>query len=258
MIINELYHNIDGKYEKDESNYYHYTNIQFFHKIVSDFISGRGIKGDYYPANTSTYGSLSSKESSEVCLVRSDRVPDRYEHLNLSGNIGDIKFTFKENEIRNKFGKIKPIQEFPVQYKKWILKAVKECREKARANVPIVNNTLNEIEKHYHTISKEEMQKYAKRLKYFVDEDLIKELVNMHDKYLDLKNREKMESRISLPKGKFITLDLINKIYLPSYLKDDKEILMDITRLRNKGFNNISFYKCKYPKDYEAKKYKNN
>ena len=42
--------------------------------------------------------------------------------VELSGNVGDIKCTVKEDKVQSKFGKTRPIQEYPVQDKKWIIK----------------------------------------------------------------------------------------------------------------------------------------
>ena len=47
MTINENYDKIDGKYVKNESNYYHYTSTQAFHKIASSLINGQGLKGKF-------------------------------------------------------------------------------------------------------------------------------------------------------------------------------------------------------------------
>ena len=253
MIISELYHEIDGKKVKSESNYYHYTNIDTFHKIVSSLIKGEGLKGSYYPANTNTYGELTPKGKrlpNELCLVRSDRVPDHLKKLNLSGNSGDIKFTFKEDKVVNKFGKIKPIGEYPVQDKKWIKKSVVDCRNNLTINAPVAEKILKNFETKYHSMSKEDALKNSKKLELFLkNPKKAKELYDNYLEYHDGRNTEHMESRIRIPEGKYITLEFIDQIYIPDYLKDNKEILADITKLKMKGFNNISFYKCKYPKE---------
>ena len=275
-MINENYDRIDGKLVKNESNYYHYTSTQAFHDIVRSFVNGQGLSGKYYPANTNTYGKLSPKEyrlPNEVCLVRSDRVPDRKvavikydekgnkkvvhnDSVELSGNIGDIKFTFKEDKIVNKFGKIKPIQEYPVQDKKWIIKYTKLIKEKLWTPAPIAIKSLDTIAARYHQLSLEEIDKLLAKVERFLsekDKKLIRELKDSVEEYKDGRPGEKMESRIRVPEGKFITLDLIDKIMIPDYLKNDKEVLVDVQKLRSKGFSNISFYYCKTPKDKDEK-----
>jgi hypothetical protein len=276
IMINENYDRIDGKLVKNESNYYHYTNTQAFHNIVRSFVNGQGLSGKYYPANTNTYGKLSPTDRrlpNEVCLVRSDRVPDRkvavikydsdgnkkvvYNNsVELSGNIGDIKFTFKEDKIVNKFGKIKPIQEYPVQDKKWIIKYTKLIKEKLWTPAPIAIKSLDTIAARYHQLSLEEIDKLLAKVERFVgekDKKLIGELKDSVEEYKDGRPGEKMESRIRVPEGKFITLDLIDKIMIPDYLKNNQEVLTDIQKLRSKGFNNISFYYCRSPNDKDEK-----
>lgn len=257
MIIKELYHEIDGKKIKDESNYYHYTSIEKFHEIVNSFLKGKGLEGKCYPANTNTYGDDKLKKPkmpNEVCLVRSDRTPDNIKNLHISGNAGDIKFTFNEDKLVNKFGKIKPIQEFPVQDKIFLVNAIRNCKKNFVLETPLAHKILNDIEKNFHKISEEQMNNYIKKLNLFCKKENVqeikKEFSNYHNHY-----KEKMESRVRIPAGNYLTLDMINKIYLPSYLKNDKEILADVIRLRNKGFNNFSYYNCKYPKDEQYEKY---
>jgi hypothetical protein len=63
-----------------------------------------------------------------------------------------------------------------------------------------------------------------------------------------------MESRVKVPQGKFITLDLIDKIMIPDYLKNNKEVLADIQKLKAKGFNDVIFYHCRWPKDPDETK----
>lgn len=250
-MINENYDKIDGKYIKNESNYYHYTNIENFHKLVNSFLRDKGLKGKHYPANTNTYGEPKPKGKvlpNEVCLVRSDRVPDNIKDVYMSGNIGDIKLSFKEDKIVNKFGKIKPIQEFPVQDKIFLVKAIKKCKKNFALETPLAHKILNDIEKNFHKISEEQMNKYVEKLNLFCKKENVQEIkrefLNYHNHY-----REKMESRIRVPKGEFVTLDLIKQILLPHYLKNNKEILADIQKLKNKGFNNIAFYNCRFPKE---------
>jgi len=275
-MINENYDRIDGKLVKNESNYYHYTSTQAFHNIVRSFVNGQGLSGKYYPANTNTYGKPSPTDRrlpNEVCLVRSDRVPDRKaavaiydsngnkkvvynDSVELSGNIGDIKFTFKEDKIVNKFGKIKPIQEYPVQDKKWIIKSVELAKSKLWNQAPIAIKSLDTIKNKFHTLSLEEVDKLLKKAEMFAkdkDKRYLREIKDSVEEYKDGRLGEKMESRIRVPEGKFITLDLIDKIMIPDYLKNNQEVLTDIQKLRSKGFNNISFYYCKTPKDKDEK-----
>ena len=276
MTINENYDKIDGKYVKNESNYYHYTSTEAFHEIVRSLVNGQGLKGKYYPANTNTYGKPSPTEHrlpNEVCLVRSDRVPDRkvavikYDsdgnkkvvHNNsveLSGNVGDIKFTFKEDKVQNKFGKIKPIQEYPVQDKKWIIKSVELAKSKLWSQAPIAIKSLDTIKDKFHTLSIEEIDKLLKKAEMFTkdkDKRYLREIKDNVEEYKDGRPGEKMESRIRVPEGKFITLEFIDKILIPDYLKNNQEVLTDIQKLRSKGFNNISFYYCRSPNDKDEK-----
>lgn len=258
--IKESYNRIDGKLVKDNSKYFHYTSIEAFHKIVNSFACGKGLEGKYYPANTNTYGETTPKNkilTNEICLVRSDRVPDNNKVV-MSGSVGDIKFTFKEEEIIRKFGKIKPIGEFPVEDKRWVKKLVETCRNDLSIKAPIAIKILDDIDKHYHSLKRDQMEKYIKKLAIFSKngEKYPKQLLDVYDEYQNTRTTEHMESRIRIPEGKYLTLDLINKIMIPTYLKDDKEIQNDIVRLRNRGFNNVVFYNCKYPKDPDKYKYK--
>lgn len=258
-VINELYHSIDGKYEKDESSFYHYTNVENFHGIVNSLVNGKGLSGSFFHANLSkTYG---GKVTNEFCFVRSDRTPDNHPTLKLSPEAGDIKFSFKEDRLKNKFGKARPIQEYPIQYRLFVLKSLdnvyKETVENGKLGMPpVFKKKCEYIKKNLRKMSIQEFEEIANFLgKWCPDKRKIKDLI--HDFKL-LKNdtsNEHMEVRHRVPEGKFITLDLINKIYLPSYLKGNKEINADIIKLRGKGFNNIVFYNCKYPKDPDKDKY---
>ena len=115
--------------------------------------------------------------------------------------------------------------------------------------------SLDKIAKHYHQLSMEEIDALLKKASLFATtrEALksIREVKDNVEEYKDGRTGEHMESRVRVPKGKFITLDLIDKIMLPDYLKDNKEVLSDVQKLRSKGFNNIVYYHCKWPKDYD-------
>ena len=225
MIINENYDKIDGKYVKNESNYYHYTSTEAFNNIVRDLVNGKGLKGNYYPANTSTYGKPSPADRrlpNEVCLVRSDRIPDRKvavaiyddngnkkvvynDSVELSGNVGDIKFTFKEDKVQNKFGKIRPIQEYPVQDKKWIIKSVELAKSNLWNPAPIAIKSCDTIKNQFHTLSLEEVDKLLKKAEMFTkdkDKRYLREIKDNVEEYKDGRPGEKMESRIRVPEGK--------------------------------------------------------
>lgn len=276
MTINENYDKIDDKYVKNESNYYHYTNTKAFHEIVRSLVNGQGLKGKYYPDNTNTYGKLSITERKlplEVCLVRSDRIPDRKaavvryddegnkkvvynDSVELSGSVGDIKFTFKEDKVQNKFGKIKPIQEYLVQDKRWIIQSVELAKSKLWNPAPIAIKSLDTVKNKFHTLSLEEVDKLLKKAEMFTkdkDKRYLREIKDNVEEYKDGRPGEKMESRIRVPEGKFITLEFIDKIMIPDYLKNNQEVLTDIQKLRSKGFSNIAFYHCRSPNDKDEK-----
>lgn len=276
MTINENYDKIDGKYVKNESNYYHYTSTKAFHEIVRSLVNGQGLKGKYYQDNTNTYGELSPTERKlplEVCLVRSDRIPDRkaavvrYDNegnkkvvyndsIELSGSVGDIKFTFKEGKVQNKFGKIKPIQEYSVQDKRWIIQSVELAKSKLWNPAQIAIKSLDTIKNKFHTLSLEEVDKLLKKAEMFTkdkDKKYLREIKDNVEEYKDSRPGEKMESRVRVPEGKFIILEFIDKIMIPDYLKNNQEVLTDIQKLRSKGFNNISFYYCRSPNDKDEK-----
>lgn len=243
MTLEEAYDIVNGKYIKDEAEYKHYTSIENFHKIVS---SGY-IKGSSYPANTYNYGKGHEDDKNEICLVRSDRSPDFCGGFNLSGNVGDIKFTFKRDTIVPKFGKIKPIDEYPVQAKFFAQTICKYIKREATFLNNKLLNTLKIIKTKGWKLTDEEKSKVLKVIdlccsketykKVKEDLDYIKKQYNM---------REKMESRIRADK---VDLKYVDKIMIPDYLKNNKSILNDIDMLKKKGINNIIFYKCKYPRE---------
>ena len=249
-IVTENYDRVDGKLVKNEANYYHYTSTANFHNIAASLAYGDGIRGTFYPTRLNhTYG---GKSSNEVCFVRSDKIPDRSEFSYMSGSVGDIKFTFKENKLQNKFGKIKPIQEYPIQYREYIANSIQEAKKELGKNTEAIKS-LDEIGKRYHQLSIEEVNALLKKASSFATTrealKALKEVQSNIEEYKDVRNAEHMESRVRVPQGKFITLDLIDKIMLPDYLKDNKEVLADVQKLRTKGFNNVVYYRCKWPKD---------
>lgn len=247
-MINENYDKIDGKYVKNESNYYHYTSTESFHHIAASLAYGQGLKGSFYNARLDhTYG---GKPSNEICLVRSDRVPDRMEKLALSGNIGDIKFTFKEDKLQNKFGKIRPIQEFPIEDRLFVENGLKKVWNAISMRPPVAQKTYDNLKKNFKKMSVEEFENGLKKLSIFCSNKSLIDVVKRDFKtFKEGKEPEHMESRVKVPQGKFITLDLIDKIMIPDYLKDNKEVLADIQKLRTKGFSSVVFYHCKWPKD---------
>ena len=331
-MINENFDKIDGKYVKNESNYYHYTNIENFHNLVNSFLKGEGFRGSDMPANLShAYG---GKKTDEFCMVRSDRAPDnrlnsKGDPTDLSNNSGDIRISFKEDKIQNKFGKPKPIQEYEIQDKVWFLNALEDMWKNCFITPPAAKNSYEYLKKNCIKISLEDGLKNINKLGLFCKKEAyIKEAIScfktlkkkwqptkltdeLIDKvwettknknqetekiYKELKlnfrkmdskefeeylgkldcdlrtswevknafnirgeNSEKMESRIKVPQGKFITLDMIKQILIPTYLnlpeykKEKENVLQDIQKLKNKGFNNVSWYKCNYPQEGSEK-----
>ena len=252
-MINENYDKIDGKYVKNESNYYHYTNTENFHHIAASLAYGDGLRGSLYDTRLDhTYG---GKPSNEVCLVRSDRVPDRSQTLSLSGNVGDIKFTFKEDKLQNKFGKIRPIQEFPIQDRLFVEDDLKKVWNATSMRPPIAQKTYDNLKSNFKKMTIEEFENGLKKLSIFCSSKNLIEIAKRDFKtFKEGKEPEHMESRVKVPQGKFITLDLIDKIMIPDYLKNNKEVLADIQKLKTKGFNDVVFYHCRWPKDPDETK----
>lgn len=247
-MINENYDKIDGKYVKNESNYYHYTNTENFHHIAASLAYGDGLRGSFYDARLDhTYG---GKPSNEVCLVRSDRVPDRSQNLSLSGNVGDIKFTFKEDKLQNKFGKNRPIQEYPIQDRLFVEDDLKKVWNATSMRPPIAQKTYDNLKNNFKKMTIEEFENGLKKLSIFCSSKNLIEIARRDFKsFKKGKKPEHMENRVKVPQGKFITLDLIDKIMIPDYLKNNKEVLADIQKLKTKGFNDVVFYHCRWPKD---------
>lgn len=105
---------INGKWQKNENTYFHFTNEDNFVKIIN---SGK-INGKRYAATTYTYDTMRIRQSKkilpkEICVVRSAMSPDNY-NVNLSGHIGDIKFVMDMDKIKTRY-KVKPIAEFPIK-----------------------------------------------------------------------------------------------------------------------------------------------
>ena len=172
------------------------------------------------------------------------------ENLVLSGNVGDVKFTFKEDKLQNIFGKIRPIQEFPIQDRLFVEKDLNDIWKKMSMTPPIAQKTYDNLRKNYKKMSEEEFNNGLKKLAIFCSNKGFIDLAKRDFKtFKDGREPEHMESRVRVPEGKFITLDLIDKIMIPDYLKDDKNVITDVQKLRARGFNGIVFYHCKYPKD---------
>lgn len=254
-----------GKLKKNEAKYYHYTSLQNFHDIVKCFKAGQGLRGKFYNANTYNYKcNTRNKDGStnEFCLVRSDRVPDRSKYR-LSGNIGDIKFTFKEDEFVRRFGKIKPIEEFAILNRKAILEALDDFEKdldleklnkvENKKDLDFIKKSFFNLRKYYYgDVSFEELQKIFEKVSIYMKhpENVTKFFKQCRGQLKQKK--EHLESRVRVPDGKFITIDLIKQILFPDYLMGKEEINSDISDLKDMGFNNIAFYKCKYPKDSGA------
>lgn len=254
--LSEAYHNVEGKYVKDESKYYHYTNIDRFPKIVNDLINGKGLRGGSFAGNLTDMGRVKKYNSGlpprELCLVRSDRIPDYNKEQDMSGNVGDIKFTFKEDKVQNKFGKIKPIEERVVLCKRNVDREFALLRE--LTNDAVKQKKIDILRNRWTIKSEEEIRKSLNSI------GVIDKMVNNIISYIDIYRKtlkadpEKMESRI-ITKDNPVSLNLINTIYIPDYLKSDVETRKCLVKLRGVGFNNIKFYNCKHPKDPDYYKY---
>ena len=245
MTLNEAYDKIDGKFVKDESEFKHFTSVENFHKIVK---SGY-IKGGQYPANTYNYGKGTS--GNEICLVRSDRSPDNTPNMEVSAEIGDIKFTFKKDVIEPKFGKVKPIDEYPVQGKFFANNIVKYVKQETTFQPPKLLSTLQTIKTKGWKLTDEETAKVLKVINLCCSKDTYDKVKHDLDYIKNQWNsKEKMESRIRADK---IDLKYTNKIMIPTYLQNNESIKKDIEILKSKGITNISFYECKYPTKKEKK-----
>lgn len=392
----ENFDKIDGKYVKNDAKYYHYTNLKSFHKIVNDLIRDKikddkrkeeikqkiennekivrsGLKGRFYNVNTYNHNfnkanSSNRRNMKELCLVRSDMLPDRVpnkkldvkeeiritklskekalkeinelkkklfdntlsvkekneitikiEALNriallreftelkkklsdgtlsteeknriatlektllidlkknpdntLSDNAGDIKFTFDEDKLVSRFGKIKPIEEFNIQDKKDLEVSLNNCvkdlnKKKIKDNgaSDLVKDIITDIKENCHNIKLKDMERKLLYISDFMKHpELAGEVLKAYLNYRNiaytklntlydlvkpnLRTREHMESRVRIPADKVITHDLVKQILLPDYLKGNEKIDKKISKLKKKGFNNIDFYDCKYPRE---------
>lgn len=253
-MLLEGYDKINGKWQKNESKYFHYTNSETFKAIAKDLLSGGGLKGSYYPANTYTMGNRKSlydnMQKQELCLVRSDRVPDNSK-VELSGSVGDIKFTFDEEKIVNKFGKIKPIAEYPVQDRKFVIQSLDALKRRVPVlEIPTIIKIQKEIENKT-SITNDEYNKYVSILSRMFRSIKPKELeyaLKDLKTFTKPKFTEHMESRIRIGSNQRITKEYINKIYIPDYLNKDKEIV-DLVNTLNKNKISTVWYSCRFPKE---------
>lgn len=241
MTLKESYDRVEGKLVKDNSEYKHYTSIENFHKIVKSGF----IKGGEYPANTYNYGK--GYKGGEVCLVRSNMSPDNTPNTKLSAEIGDIKFTFKRDTIEPKFGKVKPIDEYPVQGKYYANNIVKYIKQETTFQPPKLIKVLQEIRTKGWRFTDEETERVLKVLNLCCSKDTYAKAKHDLDYIKSQWNsKEKMESRIRAEK---VDLKYVEKIMIPTYLQNNQEIKKDIEILKSKGITNISFYECKYPRE---------
>lgn len=229
---NYIQNGMDIKVQKDNSEYYHYTTPDKFIKIVRD----GALKGGYYSGNTYTYGK-EGKKGNEICLVRSDRNPERNRmSISFGANDGNaIKFTFKRDTIEKVFGKIKPINEYPVEAEKNINKMIYGLKKEFEGNVNI-ENFAKDVEKNWKKWNEETARKVEKEVSKISNsfEDFTY-YVNSYDKC-----KEKMESRIRLG-NKTLPLSLVEHIYIPNALQYNQDISAAIEMLDKKGFKNYSF-----------------
>lgn len=243
MTLQESYDRVNGKLVKDNSEFKHYTSVENFHKIVQ---SGY-LKGSEYPANTYNYGK--GYKGGEICLVRSDMSPDNIPNTKLSAEIGDIKFTFKKDIIEPKFGKVKPIDEYPVQGKYYSNNIVKYVKQETTFQPPKLLNALNEIKNRAWLFSDEDTTRILKVINLCCSKSTYDKVKHDLDYIKSQWNsKEKMESRIRADK---VDLKYVDKIMIPTYLQNNAKIKKDIEILKSKGITNIAFYECKYPREKE-------
>lgn len=267
MTLEEGYNIVNGVYKKNNSDLKYYTDIETFHKIVK---SGY-IEAQYYPANTYTYGKGEPKKGfdKEVCFVRSDRTPDTQGGFELSHDIGDINFCFSKQTLESAFGKVKPIDEYPVQ-------AIHFLKENL---IPTLKNNINSWWKTYRyndvikkiddlkkylTMSNEEKKKIISELtkNNSIDGKIYPPMLNKfgideinNKKYgipyveSQYNNREKMESRVRT-KDKNLSIKYADRVLIPDYLKTDAKILLDVQKLKKQNIP-VDFYKCKFPREKE-------
>ena len=255
MTLQESYDIVNGKLIKDESDFKHYTNYEYFDSIVRD----DALKGGYYIANTFNYGK-GITNGTEICLTRSDTSPDNSKTSDITANIGDIKFTFKKDIIEQKFGKVKPIDEFPVQALFNINSLINKIKKSAfvdrddpedvsRFGALLKDLQNNGMKWNKQTVEKKmvEFEDYLGKKMY---DELKQELLDNSQNSIkrNWNTREKMESRIRLKNNETLSLKYVDKIMIPDYLKDVDNIKKDIEILKSRG-RNVIFYHCKYPKE---------
>lgn len=251
MIINESYDKINNKIVKDDSDFKHYVNYEDFSKIVKDDY----LKGGYYLANTFNYGK-SATNGTELCLTRSDRSPDNDKNTDITYNIGDIKFTFKKDVLERKFGKVKPIDEYPVQALFNINNLIEKIKKSAFVDkddpedVERFNFLLKDLKNNGVKWDKVTVEKKLVGFEEYLSRKLYDDL--RHDLLQSIPNnwnaKEKMESRIRLKPNENLSLDYVDKIMIPDYLKDVESIKRDVKTLKSRG-RNVVFYHCRFPKE---------
>lgn len=229
---NYIQNGMDIKVKKDECEYYHYTTPEKFVKIVRD----GALKGSYYPGNTYTYGK-DGKKGDEICLVRSDRNPE-LNKMSVSFGANDnnaIKFTFKRDTIEKVFGKIKPINEYPVAAIKQMNNDLQRAKKKFANNQNIMK-LLNDAENNWKKWDWDTAKQKEKELEKLTDETF--DFAYYGNDYQN--SGEKMESRIRLG-NKTLPLKYVEHIYIPNALQYNPDVSESIEMLKRKGFNNFSF-----------------
>ena len=249
MTLNEAYDLIDGKYVKAENNFYHYVGVDKFHNMVKKGVIFSG----NYPANTYGYGK-NKKSGEELCLVRSDRRPDLVKNLNLSGSVGDIKIFFNEDNLKNDFGKPKNIDEYPIQGLQYMKNnLIPKLKKQIIIPAPKANSLLDDLNKNFYKWDKETTKQKIEMLNKFIKitkEDK-SDILYCQDQYN--KTPEHMESRIQLKDKRNLPLTTryVQKILIPDYLKNEKQVLEDLKKLKVP----YQWYITKYPKEKKGTDY---
>lgn len=105
--------------------------------------------------------------------------------------------------MQNKFGKIRPIQEYPVQDKKWIIKSVELAKSNLWNPAPIAIKSLDTIKNKFHTLSLEEVDKLLKRAEMFTkdkDKRYLQEIKDNVEEYKDGRPGEKWKAELEFQK----------------------------------------------------------